>query len=115
MSLRRMLGYNIDKITVWEEIEGLKDEDGIPTKIWKKNIFNGRWENSIKIIRNMAGDSISSTANVIIPILLDVKKNILIENGESEEEKPSIEARKIMTMEEITRIGKPSLEWIYYV
>lgn len=115
MSLRDMLGYNTDKITVWEATEGEKDIDGIPKKIWKKTIFNGEWENAIKTIRSMTGDSISSTANAILPILLDVKKNILIENGASEEDKPSIEARKIITMEEITRIRKPACEWIYYV
>lgn len=115
MSLRDMLRYNTDKITVWEATEGEKDIDGIPKKIWKKTIFNGEWENAIKTIRSMTGDSISSTANAILPILLDVKKNILIENGASEEDKPSIEARKIITMEEITRIRKPACEWIYYV
>lgn len=115
MSLRDMLGYNIDKITVWEATEGEKDIDGIPKKIWKKTIFNGEWENAIKTIRSMTGDGITSTANAILPILIDVKKNILIENGASEEDKPSTEARKIITMEEITRIRKPACEWIYYV
>lgn len=115
MSLRDMLGYNTDKITVWEATEGEKDIDGIPKKIWKKTIFNGEWENAIKTIRSMTGDGITSTANAILPILIDVKKNILIENGASEEDKPSTEARKIITMEEITRIRKPACEWIYYV
>lgn len=115
MSLRKMLGYNIDKITIWEAMEGEKDIDGIPKKIWKKNILIGKWENAIKTIRSMTGDSITSTANAILPIFLDVKKNILIENGASEEDKPSTEARKIITMEEIPRIRKPACEWIYYV
>lgn len=115
MSLRDMLGYNTDKITVWEATEGEKDIDGIPKKIWKKTIFNGEWENAIKTIRSMTGDGITSTANAILPILIDVKKNILIENGASEEDNPSTEARKIITMEEITRIRKPACEWIYYV
>lgn len=115
MSLRNMLGYNTDKITVWEATEGGLDKYHRPKKIWKKTVFNGKWENAIKTIRSMTGDSITSTANAILPILLDVKKNILIENGESKEDNPSTEARKIITMEEITRIRKPACEWIYYV
>lgn len=75
----------------------------------------GKWENAIKTIRNMTGDSISSTANVIIPLLLDIKENILIEKGESQENIPGSEARKVITMEEITRIKKAAVEWIYYV
>ena len=36
MSLRDMLGYNTDKITVWEATEGEKDIDGIPKRYGKR-------------------------------------------------------------------------------
>ncbi|WP_373077273.1 hypothetical protein [Fusobacterium varium] len=114
-SLRDRLGYNRDKITIWEETEGTKDEDGIPIKIWQKTVLQGTWENSIKTIRNAKGDGISSVGNALVPSLLDIRKNILIEQGEAEGEKPSPTAKKIITMEEITRIRKPACEWIYYV
>lgn len=116
MSLRNKLQYNIDDITVWEEIEiEQKDEYGRPLKSWKKTVYKGRWENSIKIIRNMTGDSISSTANAILPILIDIKKNCLIEKGLVLGDTPTIMANKILNFEEITRIRKKPEEWIYYV
>lgn len=114
-SLRDRIGYNRDKITVWEEIEGELDQYHRPKKIWKKTIVQGTWKNSIKTIRNMTGDSISSVGNALIPLLLDIKKNILIESGETKGEKPSTAARKIITMEEVRRIRRPPIEWIYYV
>lgn len=116
MSLRKRLGYDTDYITVWEEIESLeKDEFGRPIKKWEKSFYKGKWENVIRVLRNMTGEDISSVATVIIPILIDIKKNILIEEGESQEEKPSTRARKILSFEEITRLRKKSNEWIYYV
>ena len=115
ISLRDKLKYNIDKITVWQAVDGGVDKYNRPIKIWKKTVVAGKWENAVKTMRNMTGDSISSTANVIIPLLLDIKESILIEKGESKESIPSSEARKIITMEEITRIKKAAVEWIYYV
>lgn len=116
MSLRKFLGYNIDDITVWEHIiTDEKDELGRPVKKWKKLVHKGRWENSVKTIRNMTGDSISSTGNAILPVLIDIKKEFLIEKGLVHGEEPTITARKIITFEEITQIAKPAEEWIYYV
>lgn len=116
MSLRKFLGYNIDDITVWEHIiTEDKDELGRPLKIWKKSEYKGRWENSVKTIRSMTGDSVSSTGNAILPVLIDVKKEFLIEKGLVLGEEPTIMARKIITFEEITQIGKSAEEWIYYV
>lgn len=114
-SLRDRLGYNQDKITIWEETKGELDQYHRPTKVWKKTVVQGTWENSIKTIRSMTGDSVSSVGNALVPLLLDIRKNILIENGESKEDRPSTEARKIITMEEVTRIRKLPIEWIYYV
>lgn len=114
-SLRDRLGYNRDKITIWEETEGELDQYHRPTKVWEKTVIEGTWENSIKTIRNAKGDGISSVGNALVPLLLDIRKNILIEQGEAEGEKPSPTAKKIITMEEITRIRKPPIEWIYYV
>lgn len=116
MSLRKFLGYNIDDITVWEHIiTDEKDNLGRPLKKWEKIAYKGKWENSIKIIRSMSGDSISSTGNVILPVLIDIKKEILIEKGLVIGEEPTLMARKIITFEEITQIRKPAEEWIYYV
>jgi hypothetical protein len=114
-SLRDRLGYNKDKITIWEETEGELDQYHRPTKVWKKTVVQGTWENSIKTIRSMTGDSVSSVGNALVPLLLDIRKNILIEQGEAEGEKPSTTAKKIITMEEVARIRKPPIEWIYYV
>lgn len=116
MSLRKFLGYNIDNITVWEHIiTDEKDELGRSVKKWKKSVHKGRWENSVKTIRNMTGDSISSTGNAILPVLIDIKKEFLIEKGLIHGNEPTIMARKIITFEEITQIGKSAEEWIYYV
>lgn len=116
MSLRKFLGYNIDDITVWEHIiTDEKDNLGRPIKKWEKTVYKGRWENSVKTIRNMTGDSVSSTGNAILPILIDVKKEFLIEKGLVLGEEPTIMARKIIIFEEITQIGKSAEEWIYYV
>ena len=80
MSLRNFLRYNIDDVTVWEHIiTDEKDNLGRPLKKWKKTAYKGKWENSIRTIRSMSGDSISSTGNVILPVLIDVKKEFLIE------------------------------------
>lgn len=116
MSLRKFLGYNIDDITVWEHIiTDEKDELGRTIKKWKKSVHKGRWENSVKTIRNMTGDSISSTGNAILPVLIDIKKEFLIEKGIVSQKEPTTQARKIITFEEITQIAKPAEEWIYYV
>lgn len=116
MSLRNFLGYNIDDITVWEHIiTDEKDELGRPVKKWKKSAYKGRWEYSVKTVRNMTGDSISSTGNAILPVLIDVRKEFLIEKGIVTGEEPTTEARKIITFEEITQIAKPAEEWLYYV
>lgn len=114
-SLRDRLGYNQDKITIWEATEGELDKYHRPEKIWKKTVVIGTWKNSIKTIRNMTGDSVSSVGNALVPLLLDIRENILIEQGEAEGDKPSTTAKKIITMEEVRRIRKPSIEWIYYV
>ena len=55
-SLRDRLGYNKDKITIWEETEGELDQYHRPTKVWKKTVVQGTWENSIKTIRSMTGE-----------------------------------------------------------
>lgn len=116
MSLRNFLGYNIDYITVWEHIiAGYKDELGRPLKKWKKTVYKGKWENSIKIIRSMSGNSVSSTGNAILPVLIDITKEILIEKGITTNDKPTTNAKKIITFEEITQIRKSAEEWIYYV
>ncbi len=116
MSLRNFLRYNIDDVTVWEHIiTDEKDDLGRPLKKWKKTAYKGKWENSIRTIRSMSGDSISSTGNVILPVLIDVKKEFLIEKGLVIGEEPTLMARKIITFEEITQIRKPAEEWIYYV
>lgn len=116
MSLRKFLGYNIDDVTIWEHIiTDEKDNLGRPLKKWKKTAYKGKWENSIRTIRSMSGDSISSTGNVILPVLIDIKKEFLIEKGLVIGEEPTLMARKIITFEEITQIRKPAEEWIYYV
>ena len=74
-SLRDRLGYNKDKITIWEETEGELDQYHRPTKVWKKTVVQGTWENSIKTIRSMTGDSVSSVGNALVPLLLDIRKN----------------------------------------
>lgn len=114
-SLRDRLRYNRNKITIWEETEGELDQYHRPTKVWKKTVVQGTWENSIKTIRNTKGDGVSSVGNALVPLLLDIRKNILIEQGETEGNRPSTAAKKIITMEEVARIRKPPIEWIYYV
>lgn len=123
MSLRNFLGYNTDEIIIWEYVLTEKKDDlGRPVKEWKKTVCKGKWENAIKVVRNMNGDVISSMGNAILPVCIDIKSEVLIEkvasNSEktaSNDEKPSSNARKIITFEEITQIGKQAEEWIYYI
>ena len=67
-----------------------KGRVGRPIKKWKKTAYKGRWENSVKTIRSMTGDNISSTGNVILPVLIDIKKEFLIEKGLSNGEEPTL-------------------------
>jgi len=114
--LRKKLGLNTDKITVWYEALGEnKDNLGRPVKEWKKDIYNGKWENARKITRGLKGDNVVSIANAILPVLLDLDINYMIENGASEDLEPSLKAKKILSFEEITQIRKPAKEWIYYL
>lgn len=117
MSLRNLLGYDTQYITVWTLAgDDKKDKYGRPIEAWEKTTLKGRLYHNLKVSRTLTGDTFTSLGQYCIPEYYDIRKVVKFELGECENmEEPSNEARQALSVEEIYSVGQGATEWIYLV
>ena len=117
MSLRNLLGYDTQNITVWTlSDEVTEDEYGRTVTAWVKTTLKGRLYHNLKVSRTLNGDTFTSLGQYCIPEYYDIRKVVKFELGECEDmEEPSNDARQALSVEEIYSVGQGATEWIYLV